>query len=155
VLGVVFDVTRNQMYSSIKNEGAWLDGRQIATHPGPLDASSIIMMTSNLLDKAGRLPAYAPRWLDQTNWKLRVLGTAALETVAVARGVAHGAITVNGKLWDCVAPAAIVLEAGGSITDFGGKNIFPFDLRNYDGAKVPYLAAAPEARDVLVDEMGR
>jgi len=155
VLGVVFDVTRNQMYSSIKNEGAWLDGRQIATHPGPLDASSIIMMTSNLLDKAGRLPAYAPRWLAQTNWKLRVLGTAALETVAVARGVAHGAITVNGKLWDCVAPAAIVLEAGGSITDFGGKNIFPFDLRNYDGAKVPYLAAAPEARDVLVDEMGR
>jgi myo-inositol-1(or 4)-monophosphatase len=155
VLGVVYDVTRDQMYSSVRNEGAWLNGRQIRVHPGEMDASSILMMTSNLLDKDGRLPAYPTRWLSQTQWKLRILGTAALEAVAVARGVAHGAVTVNGKLWDCAAPAAIVLEAGGCIVDFKGRDIFPFDLRNYAGAKVPFLACAPRAKDVLVEEMNR
>ena len=68
-------------------------------------------------------------------------------------GVAHAAVTVNGKLWDCVAPAAIVLEAGGKLTDFQGKSIFPFKLQNYAGAKVPFLAAAPLAHEPLLREM--
>jgi fructose-1,6-bisphosphatase/inositol monophosphatase family enzyme len=71
----------------------------------------------------------------------------------VAAGVAHGAITINGKLWDIVAPAAVVLQAGGTITDPSGKPVFPFDLRNYSGAKVPYLAAAPSAQAELLREM--
>ena len=71
----------------------------------------------------------------------------------VARGVAHAAVTVNGKLWDCVAPAAIVLESGGLISDLAGKAIFPFDLRNYKGAKVPYLAAGVGAQAEIVREI--
>jgi len=67
--------------------------------------------------------------------------------------VAHAAITVNGKLWDCVAPAAIVLEAGGTITDLVGAAIFPFDLRNYTGAKVPFLSAGPAAAEMILREM--
>ena len=36
-----------------------------------------------------------------------MLGTAALESAYVAAGVAHGAVTVNGKIvGDCIAPAA-------------------------------------------------
>jgi len=45
-----------------------------------------------------------------------------MEAVQVAAGVAHGAVTVNGKLWDCVAPAAIVLEAGGEDLRDDGDN---------------------------------
>jgi fructose-1,6-bisphosphatase/inositol monophosphatase family enzyme len=99
------------------------------------------------------LPAYVPRWLTHSNWKFRMLGSAALEAVQVAAGVAHGAVTINGKLWDVAAPAAVVLEAGGSITGFDGRPIFPFDCRNYTGAKVPFLAAAPQAQDTLLREM--
>ena len=51
--------------------------------------------------------------MEQTDWKIRILGSAALEAAQVAAGVAHGAVTCNGKLWDIAAPAAIVLEAGG------------------------------------------
>jgi fructose-1,6-bisphosphatase/inositol monophosphatase family enzyme len=85
--------------------------------------------------------------------KARILGSAALEAVQVAAGVAHGAITVNGKLWDIAAPAAIVLEAGGTLTDFGGNPIFPFKLSGYQGAKVPFLAAAPLAQEQLLRDM--
>lgn len=152
VLGVVFDVTRNQMYSAARGQGAQLDGRQVHAPTTPLSDSSILMSTSNLCYPTG-CPAWAVRWISQTDWKIRMLGSAALEAVSVAAGVAHGAVTVNGKLWDVVAPAAIVLEAGGILTDLKGKPIFPFDLKHYEGAKVPFLAAGPAAQVVLLMEL--
>ena len=87
------------------------------------------------------------------NWKVRIVGSAALEAVQVAAGIAHGALTIHGKLWDCAAPAALVLEAGGVVTNPDGGRIFPFDLRNYAGAKVPFLAAGPAAHVQLLREI--
>jgi myo-inositol-1(or 4)-monophosphatase len=153
VLGVVYDVTRDLTYAAARGQGAWLGTKRLHVRTEPLGSSSLIMMTSNLLNKQGTLPGYVRRWLEQSNWKIRILGTAAIEAVQVGAGIAHGAVTIHGKLWDVAAPAAIVLEAGGSITSFDGRPIFPFDLRNYSGAKVPFLAAAPAARDELLREM--
>jgi myo-inositol-1(or 4)-monophosphatase len=153
VLGVIFDVTRNDLYAAAKGEGAWLGRRQLHARTTPLSDASLLMLTSNLLDKHHRLPSYPARWLAQENWKIRMLGSAALEAAQVAAGVAHGAVTVNGKLWDCVAPAAVVLESGAVLTDLKGSPIFPFDLRNYAGAKVPFLAAGPAAHGELLKEI--
>jgi myo-inositol-1(or 4)-monophosphatase len=153
VLGVVFDITRDELYSSARGQGAWLGNQPLRVLDTPLSDSSMLMLTSNLLDAQGRCPRWACRWLAQTNWKLRILGSAALEAAQVAAGVAHGAITMNGKLWDVAAPAAILLEAGGLLTTPQGQPIFPFDLRNYQGAKVPFLAAAPAAQQELLREI--
>jgi fructose-1,6-bisphosphatase/inositol monophosphatase family enzyme len=109
-------------------------------------------MTSNNNDAKGRAPAWAARLIGQTNWKMRIMGSAALEATQVAAGVAHAAITVNGKLWDAVAPAALVLEAGGRMTDLTGREIFPFNLTGYAGAKVPFLAVVPLAQSTLLAE---
>jgi myo-inositol-1(or 4)-monophosphatase len=150
VLGVVYDVTRDQMYISAKGHGCWLGERPLKVLQAPPGPSSLILITATLTDERGHLPQYPMKWLTRTDWKLRMLGAAALEGAYVASGVAHGAITVNGKLWDCVGPAALVLEAGGIVTDLGNKPIFPFDLRGYTGARVPYLAAGPAAHAVLI-----
>jgi fructose-1,6-bisphosphatase/inositol monophosphatase family enzyme len=150
IMGVVYDVTRDQMYAAAAGEGAWLGNRRLKALDTPLGDSSMLMLTSNLIDRAGRCPAWACQWIGQTNWKIRILGSAALEAVNVASGVAHGAVTVNGKLWDLAAPAAVVLEAGGIITDLAGQPIFPFKLDAYSGAKVPFLAAGPAAHPELV-----
>lgn len=155
ILGVVYDVTRDLVYCAAKGEGAWLGNKRIQALDTPLSDASVLMMTSNLIDKTGRCPDWACRWIGQTNWKIRIFGSAAIESVQVASGVAHGAVTVNGKLWDCVAPAAIVLEAGGTITDLQGKPIFPYRLNEYTGAKVPFLTAAASAKDQLVDFIRR
>ncbi|CAN5549211.1 inositol monophosphatase family protein [soil metagenome] len=152
VLGVVYDVTRDEMYAAARGEGAWRNEKPIRALQSPLGNASLIMMTSNLLDAFGECPAWASRWMGQTDWKLRILGSAALEAVQVAAGIAHGAVTINGKLWDCVAPAAIVIEAGGVMSDLHGKAIFPYDLKNYVGAKVPFLAAGKVAHEQLVCE---
>ena len=153
VLGVVFDVTRDFVYAAAAGEGAWRGNERLHVRTTPLNESSMLMLTSNLLDKAGRCPAWACRFISQTDWKVRMLGSAALEAIQVAAGVAHGCITVNGKLWDVAAPAAIVLEAGGIITDLVGRPVFPFDLSNYQGAKAPFLAAGPGAHAQLLQEI--
>ena len=148
----MYDVTRDQVYSAAKGRGAWLGSHEIHALKTPISAASMMMMTSNLLTN-GRCPTWAYHWLTETVMKARILGSAALEAVQVAAGVAHGAVTVNGKLWDIAAPAAIVLEAGGLITDFAGKAVFPFDLTGYQGAKVPFLAAAPMAQEQLLKDI--
>jgi myo-inositol-1(or 4)-monophosphatase len=153
VMGVVLDVTRGVTYFAGKGLGAFANDRPIYAPVTPLGDSSMLMMTSNLLDKSGQAPEWACRWIGQTRWKVRMLGSAALEAVQVAAGVAHGAVTVNGKLWDVTAPAAIVLEAGGLLTDLSGNAIFPFDLKNYTGAKVPFLASGPAAHVPLLEEL--
>jgi len=153
VLGVVYDVTRDQMYTAAKSEGAWLGSKRILAPTTPLSASSLVMFTSNLLDAHGRCPRWAYNCLGQTDWKVRILGSAALEATLVAAGVAHAAITVNGKLWDCAAPAALLLEANAILTDLKGQPIFPFNLARYSGAKVPFLAAGPAAHPPLLREI--
>src|SRR5439155_16774721 len=79
VLGVVYDVTRDVMYAATKGGGATVDGRPIHALETPMSESSLLMMTSNLLDKSGRCPERACRWIGQTAWKARILGSAALE----------------------------------------------------------------------------
>src|SRR5205814_1753476 len=132
-----------------RGQGAWLGSKRLSVLTTPLSESSMIMFTSNLLTR-GRCPDWAHRFLAQEHWKLRILGSAALEATYVAAGVAHAAVTVNGKLWDVAASAALVLEAGGVMTDFAGRSIFPFDLADYAGAKVPFLAAGPAAHKPLL-----
>ncbi len=147
VLGVVYDVTRDQMYAGATGLGATLNGHAIHPTQRGLDDAAMIMVTSNLLDKLGRCPQWAHNMIAQTTWKTRILGSAAVEAVQVASGVAHAAITVNGKLWDAVAPCAIVLAAGGVVTGLDGGPLWPYDVKGYIGAKVPYLAGAPKAHD--------
>lgn len=153
VLGVVFDVTRDLVYSAAKGEGTWVGTQRLRALDTPMNDASMIMLTSNLLDANQRLPQWAVRWLGQTNWKIRVLGSAALEAAQVAAGIAHGAVTMNGKLWDVAAPAALVLESGGLVTDLKGNAIFPFNTHGYEGAKVPFIAAAPAAHATLLREV--
>lgn len=153
VLGVVHDVTRNLTYAAARGAGATVDDRPVRALDTPMSDSSLLMMTSNLLDKTGNCPGWVGRWIGQTAWKARILGSAALEAAQVAAGVAHGAVTVNGKLWDVAAPAAIVLEAGGLVTDLAGREIFPFDLRGYLGAKVPFIAAGRAAHARLIQDV--
>ncbi len=153
VLGVVYDVTRDVMYAAARGEGAWVGTKRMRALDTPMSDSAMLMLTSNLIDNAGRCPQWACRWLGQTTWKMRILGSAALEAIYVAAGVAHGAVTVNGKLWDAAAPAAILLEAGATVTDLTGRAIFPFHLANYAGAKVPFLAAGPAAHALLLQQI--
>lgn len=151
-LGVVYDVARDQVMAAARGAGAWSDGVRVQAQTSPLFDGAIFMLTSNMLI-GGRLPPYAARWMAQTTWKVRILGSCALECAMVGTGTAHAAITVNGKLWDVAAAAAIAIEAGAIITDLSGRPLFPIDPTGYAGGKVPFLCAGPAAHQTLIDEI--
>jgi myo-inositol-1(or 4)-monophosphatase len=153
VMGVVYDPTRDHMYCAAKGQGAWLGNRRLHAVSTPMNDSSLIMLTANCVDKNNRPPGWAIRWISQTNWKLRVLGSAALEATQVAAGIAHAAITVNGKLWDIAAAASLILEAGGELFDLTGKPLFPYRITDYAGAKVPFIACGPAASATMLQEI--
>jgi myo-inositol-1(or 4)-monophosphatase len=155
VAGVIHDVCRGTTFSAAQGHGAYFDGRRLHAATTPMNDGSILMMTSSCYDDAGHVPAFAQRWLAQTNWKLRILGSAALEAAYVAAGVAHGALTMHGKLWDIAAAAAILAESGAVVTDLAGAPIFPFNLTGYVGAKVPFLAGGPAAHAELLADIRR
>ncbi len=140
VLGVVYDVCRDEVYAAEQGHGAWLNDRAITAPTTPLSERCLLMLTSNLLNAQGRMPVWAAAFHAQTRLKVRVLGSAALEAVQVAAGVAHGSITVNGKLWDIAAAAAVVLIAGGEVLTPSGRPLFPVELQGYSGEKTPYVA---------------
>ncbi|MEM7808277.1 MAG: inositol monophosphatase family protein [Planctomycetota bacterium] len=153
VVGVVYDVTRDLLYAGAEGVGATVNDEPTTAPADGWSSASVLMLTSNLLDRQGNAPAWATAFLSQTNWKVRMLGSAAIESVMVGAGIAHGAITVNGKLWDCVAPAAFTLAAGGRVTQLSGEPVFPYDVANYAGAKVPFVTAGPAAVDELVERL--
>jgi len=153
VLGVVHDVSRDECWWAASGHGAWCNERRVQVLDTPMSDAALIMLSSNLVSADGTLPAFVPRWFQACVWKIRVLGSAALEAIAVAGGIAHGAITVNGKLWDIAGPAAIVREAGGTLHRPDGQPLCPFDVQGYTGGKVPFLVAGPGATAELLNEL--
>jgi fructose-1,6-bisphosphatase/inositol monophosphatase family enzyme len=87
VLGVVYDVTRNRAYVGAEGIGARVDDRPSIVKPGAMDEASVLMLTSNMLDKSGRAPGWINAFLSQTTWKVRILGSAALEAASVGAGI--------------------------------------------------------------------
>jgi myo-inositol-1(or 4)-monophosphatase len=150
VLGVTYDVLADKVYRAASGLGATVNGRRTTLDDRGMSDASILCMTANLVGKDGRTPGWAVQLLGQITWKVRVLGSAALEAVLAGEGVAGAAIQVNTKLWDIASAAAFVIEAGGEVTDFAGAPVFPIDLEKYRGEKVPYIAGGRRAvRDVL------
>ena len=80
------------------------------------------------------------------------LGSAALHMAYVAGGQYSVGIFPRTKLWDVAGGAAIVYAAGGIITDYRGKEIFPFDCDGYDGSKVKTILGCP---DIVKDIVNR
>ncbi len=125
-IGVVFNPYHNWMFSAEKGEGAFLNEHPIRTSSEPLDNSIVIMGTSpyypDLTDKSFVLGREAVRH----GIDIRRGGSAENELCRVASGQAGMFFELSLSLWDFAAGAAILLEAGGSITDIKG-NPLTFD----------------------------
>ncbi|MCS6970038.1 MAG: inositol monophosphatase family protein [Planctomycetota bacterium] len=151
-LGVVHDATRGISYAAARGCGAWADERPLRCRAEPYEPNDLLMLTCNLVRSDGSLPPWFLRWCQEAR-KLRMLGSAALEAMAVAAGQAQAAITLHGKLWDLAAPAAIVEAAGGIVSGLDGAPLFPIELRSYQGARIPFVAAAPRVHAALLAEL--
>ncbi len=121
LLGVIYDPTRDECFAGYRGGGAFLNGR-------PLHVSSTaqidhaIMLTGFPYDKLTNADNNSAEWtamLHRTQASLSG-GSAALDLAYVAAGRADGYWEPDIKRWDVTAGIALVLEAGGRVSNYAG-----------------------------------
>lgn len=116
ILGVVYDFNREEMFSGIVGEGAWLNGESIFVS-NILKKEEAILMTgfpSHTDYSTEALKKYVSSV--QSFKKIRLLGSAALSLAYVASGRADAYYEKDIKIWDVSAGLALVKAAGGRYT---------------------------------------
>lgn len=136
VVGVIFEPATDSMFTCVKGGNAQLNGRRIQASSLPMDKFSSIGLDSLFVDSI-------PNWVEQIIRKTRFrnLGSLALQMAYVAKGGLLATIAGYPKIWDIAAGALLISCAGGLVTDWEGKKIFPVDLDSYQGHKLPMLSA--------------
>lgn len=126
-LGVVFDPTRDELFTATLGGGAYLNGKKI-------QVSKVAELNTALL--ATGFP-YDIRTSDENNLNhfadfairaqaIRRAGSAALDLCYVASARFDGFWELKLSPWDIAAGQLIVIEAGGRVTGFSGV-VAPLD----------------------------
>lgn len=119
VLGVVYEVNRQECFYARKGGGAYCNDAKIQVSSAKTLSDSLIATgfpyyNFELIDKY----MYALKELMQCTHGLRRLGSAAVDLCYVAAGRSEGYFEYNLNSYDVAAGALIVEEAGGTVTDF-------------------------------------
>lgn len=123
LLGVVYEVTRDELYSAAKGQGAYLNDRAIKVSPlSDLDQALIMVgypynaeaWRDFCLKMTGQLYGHCA--------SIRSFGSAETELCYLAAGKIDVYFESYIQPWDVAAGACILLEAGGKITDYKGGN---------------------------------
>lgn len=119
ILGVVYAPYMREMYTAIKGQGAFLDGKAIHVS-SKTDLAHSVLGTGFPYDKdvnpdnnAANLAAILPHLRG-----IRRMGSAAYDLCCTAAGFLDGYWELSLNLWDMCAGALIVEEAGGIVRPF-------------------------------------
>ncbi|HEY5931359.1 MAG TPA: inositol monophosphatase family protein [Nitrospira sp.] len=124
ILGVIFDPSRDELFTAIDHGGARLNGRPIhVSNTMTLDSSLLVTGFAYDIRETPRnnLDHFAKFALKAQG--LRRTGSAALDLCYVAAGRFDGFWEVRLNPWDMAAGSVIAREAGGKLTDFSGKDL--------------------------------
>lgn len=120
---VVFDPLRDELFTASKGEGAKLNDRRIRVGKrkeltGALLATGFPFKYPQHLDAyMGMFRAVFPKVSD-----IRRAGSAALDLAYVAAGRVDAYWEIGLEKWDLAAGWLLVEEAGGTVTDFSGRD---------------------------------
>ncbi|WP_438481803.1 inositol monophosphatase family protein [Oleiharenicola lentus] len=124
LVGVIYDPTRDELFTAIKGGGAQMNGRQIAVSQTAELADGVVASGfpyDKHLNPDNNLKEWAA-FLKKIRGERR-LGAAALDLSYVAMGRLDGYWEKDLKPWDVMAGMLIAREAGGKVTDYhGGEN---------------------------------
>jgi len=125
IAGVIYDPTRDEMFSAELGSGANLNGSKIRISATSRLAECLVA-TGFPSHKRHKNPnIYFYHQLTLRTHGVRRAGSAALDLCNVASGRFDGFWEFNLNPWDTAAGVLIVQEAGGRVTDFSGG---PFQL---------------------------
>lgn len=125
VAGVVYDPTREELFSAEQGRGAQLNGKVIRVSKAA-QLKECLLATGFPSQKRHKNPnIYFYHQITLRTHGVRRAGSAALDLCSVACGRFDGFWEFNLNPWDTAAGALIVEEAGGKVSRFDGS---PFQL---------------------------
>lgn len=124
LMGFVYDPFRDELFHSVKGEGAFLNDRKISVTS--IDSlNKAVIATGFYYDRGGlmeRTLDTIKRLFKYPVQGIRRNGSAALDIVWVACGRFDAYFEYQLSVWDFAAGLLIAEEAGGVISDCAGKN---------------------------------
>jgi myo-inositol-1(or 4)-monophosphatase len=127
IAAVVYDPTRDELFSAEKDRGAQLNGEALRVSKTATLKESLLA-TGFPSHKRHKNPnIYFYHQITLHSHGVRRAGSAALDLCNVASGRYDGFWEFNLNPWDTAAGALIVEEAGGKITRFDGS---PFEMNS-------------------------
>jgi myo-inositol-1(or 4)-monophosphatase len=117
---VVYDPSRNEMFTASRGSGAFLNDRRIRVSGRTRYADTLLGAHVPGSAGGGSMPSRFADMLTDCASARRV-GSTVLDLAYVACGRLDGFCGVNLKPWDIAAGSLLVLEAGGLIGDFKGE----------------------------------
>lgn len=120
---VVYDTTRNELFTASRGGGAYLNDRRLRVSRRTRLKGSLVG-TGFPYREFSHLDSYMAIFRDlvTTTAGLRRPGSAALDLAYVAAGRYDGFFEIGLKPWDIAAGALLVTEAGGLVGDLEGEN---------------------------------
>jgi len=126
LVGVVYDPSRDELFSAVKGEGAYLNDRPLRLHR-QVSLEEALLCTSVFWNKQAEqmgIDTIVKNLAGRVRG-MRLLGSAALEMAYVAAGRLDGYFSLSLNPWDFGAGRILVEEAGGIVTNMDG-NPLPF-----------------------------
>jgi len=121
ILGVIYDPMREEMFVSVRGEGAYLNDKKLAVS-SLKDISRSLLATGFPYDiresKENNLDYFNAMAVNVQ--AIRRAGAAALDLAYLAAGRFDGFWELKLKPWDTAAGCLLVTEAGGVISDIAG-----------------------------------
>jgi len=120
ILACIHDPVRDEMFTAIRNRGAWMNGHALCPGSGKILADAVGFIDFKRLDHA-----LAGRLVRERHYRSqRNIGSCVLEWAWLAAGRAQFIIHGGEKLWDYAAGCLLATEAGCMVTDFNGRHPF-------------------------------
>ena len=122
---VIYDPSRNDLFTATKGRGAYMNERRIRVSKRT-QLKECLISTGFPFRKGDNFPAYLAMMSDvmQRTAGLRRPGAAALDLAYVAAGFTDGFFETGLQPWDVAAGSLLVTEAGGLVGNFTGEADF-------------------------------
>jgi len=127
ILGVVYEVNRDECFHAIKGKGAYCNGKPIRVS-NATQINESLLATGFPYNDFGKMMPYLNilNELMKSSHGLRRMGSAAVDLAYVACGRFEAFFEFNLNSWDVAAGVLLVTEAGGTVTDFKGGDNYIF-----------------------------
>jgi myo-inositol-1(or 4)-monophosphatase len=127
ILGVVYEISRDECFYAVKNGGAFLNEKPIKVSVNKT-LNNCLIATGFPIYNFERIQPYLKtlEYFMRNTRGVRRIGAAAADLCYLACGRVDAFFEYNLNAWDAAAGALIVKESGGKVTDFSLGNNWLF-----------------------------